>query len=345
MGPEKIVLSGIKTALVTGGGGFVGKAIVQMLVEKGVACRVMGRNKYPEVEAMGVECLVGDISDVGTVLAATKGVDTVFHVAALAGIWGSWQTYYQTNVLGTRNVIRGCQVNNIPRLIYTSTPSVVFAQQDIKGGDESLPYANSFLCNYAKSKMMAEKLVLSATGGPLLTCAIRPHLVWGVGDPHLLPRLVDSGRKKKLKIVGSGKNLVDISYVDNVAYGHILAAANLTNSKTAAGQAYFIGQEKPVVLWDWVNTLFSRLNIPTVESSMSYNTAFMIGALLECVYKFCRLKKEPQMTRFLAQQLAKSHYFLHKKAELDLGYQPIISTEEGMDRLMEGLKINENNSN
>lgn len=335
MGPKEVVLSDIKTALITGGGGFVGKAIVQMLVERGVACRVVGRNHYPEVEAMGVECLVADISDAESMLAVTKGVDTVFHVAALAGIWGSWQTYYRINVLGTENVIRGCRANNIARLIYTSTPSVVFDQQDIKGGDESLPYASSFLCNYAKSKMMAEKLVLSAGRGSLLTCAIRPHLIWGKGDPHLLPRLIESGRKKKLKIVGSGKNMVDISYVDNVAYGHILAAANLATSKTAACQAYFIGQENPVVLWDWINTLFSRLDIPAVESSVSYKSAYMIGALLESVYNLCGLKREPKMTRFLAQQLAKSHYFSHKKAEMDLGYQPIISTEDGMDRLVD----------
>jgi len=335
MGAKEVVFSDIKKALVTGGGGFVGKAIVRMLVERGVDCRVVGRNRYPEIEAMGVECLVADISDSDTMLAATKGVDTVFHVAALAGIWGSWQPYYRTNVLGTENVIRGCHVNNIPRLIYTSTPSVVFNQQDIKGGDESLPYAGSFLCNYAKSKMMAEKLVLSANTASLLTCAIRPHLIWGVGDPHLLPRLMDSGRKKKLKIVGSGKNLVDITHVDNVAYGHILAAANLSSSKTAAGQSYFIGQEKPVVLWDWINTLFSRLGIPVVESSVSYNTAYRIGALLELVYGLCGRKKEPQMTRFLAQQLAKSHYFSHNKAGIDLGYQPVVSIDTGIDRLVE----------
>ncbi len=338
MGPKKTVISGLKKALVTGGGGFVGKSIVRMLIDKGVACRVVGRNHYPEIEAMGGECLVGDISDPETVNIATKGVDTVFHVAALAGIWGSWNKYYTTNVLGTENVLRSCQFNRISRLVYTSTPSVVFDQKDIRGGDESLPYATHFLCNYARSKMMAEKLVLSANCEALLTCAIRPHLIWGPGDPHLIPRLIESGREKKLKIVGSGDNMVDISYVDNVAYAHILAADNLSVAKTCAGKAYFIGQDEPVVLWDWINSFFPRVGIPEVTRSVSFPVAYKVGALLELVYRVFKVEQEPRMTRFLAQQLSKSHYFSHKNAQNDLGYYPVVSTEKGMERMVQWVK-------
>ena len=338
MGTKKNLSAEIKRALVTGGGGFVGQAIVKILSERGVVCRVIGRNRYPEIEAMGVECIVGDICDPDIVTVATKNIDTVFHVAAMAGIWGSWKNYYKTNVLGTENVIEGCRVNSIPRLIYTSSPSVVFNQQDITGGDELLPYATKFLCNYAKSKVMAEKLVLAANCESLLTCAIRPHLIWGPGDPHLIPRLIESGRKKKLKRVGSGDNMVDISYIDNVAYGHMLAAHNLSTTQTAAGSAYFIGQEKPVVLWNWINSLFARLKVPEVNSAVTYPAAYRIGGLLELIYFLCRVKNEPKMTRFLAQQLSKSHYFSHKKAQEDLGYIPIVSTEEGLERLIEWVE-------
>ena len=337
MGPKKTLSPDIKKVLVTGGGGFVGKSIVKMLIERGVVCRVVGRNFYPEIEAMGAESLKGDVSDPVTMIAATRGVDTVFHVAALAGIWGPWKNYYNSNVLGTKNVLDGCRINKVPRFIYTSTPSVVFNQHDIIEGDESLPYATKFLCNYAKSKEMAEKLVLAANSASLLTCAIRPHLIWGPGDPHLIPRLVESGRKRKLKIVGKGENMVDISYVDNVANAHILASQNLSDTQTAAGNAYFIGQETPVILWDWINSLFSRLNIPEVTFSVSYPAAYGVGGLLECIYHLSRSQKEPQMTRFLAQQLSKSHYFSHKKAEKDLGYYPVVSTEEGMERLMQWI--------
>jgi len=343
MGPEGNISPDIKRALVTGGGGFVGKVIVRMLIEKGVVCRVIGRNRYPEIEAMGAECLTGDISDPDAMDAAAKGTDTVFHAAALAGIWGRWKKYYKTNVVGTKNVIRACRSNSVPRLVYTSTPSVVFNQRDIIRGDESLPYAANFLCNYAKSKVMAEKLVLAANDVSLLTCAIRPHLIWGPGDPHLIPRLIESGRRGKLKIVGSGENMVDITYVDNVAYGHILAAHNLSTTQTAAGNAYFIGQDQPVVLWNWINSLFSRLNIPEVTSSVSYQAAYRIGGLLELLYHLGRLKKEPKMTRFLAQQLSKSHCFSHKNARDDFGYRPIVSTEEGLERLMKWVNGYEKN--
>ncbi len=338
MGPEGNISLDIKRALVTGGGGFVGKVIVRMLTENGVVCRVIGRNRYPDIEQLGVECLVGDISDPDVMVNAAEDVDTVFHVAAMAGIWGSWKNYYKTNVLGTENVIYGCRINNVPRLIYTSTPSVVFDKQDIIRGDESLPYAAKFLCNYAKSKVLAEKLVLTANNASLLTCAIRPHLIWGPEDPHLIPRLIESGREKKLKIVGSGKNMVDITYVDNVAYAHLLAAHNLSISQTAAGNAYFIGQDQPVVLWDWINSLFSKLKIPEVTCSISYPAAYMLGNLLEFVYHLCRMKKEPKMTRFLAQQLSKSHYFSHKNARKDLGYRPVVTTEEGLEKLMKWIK-------
>jgi len=341
MGSKGSISPDIKKVLVTGGGGFVGKAIVKMLTGKGVACTVVGRNSYPEIEAIGAECVVGDITDAGLMAAATKNADTVFHVAAMAGIWGSWKKYYNTNVLGTKNIIQSCRVNNVPRLIYTSTPSVVFNQKDIVSGDETLPYATDFLCNYAKTKVLAERLVLAANDESLHTCAIRPHLIWGPGDPHLIPRLIESGRKKKLKMVGSGNNRVDISYIDNVAYAHVLAAHNLSTSRTAAGNSYFIGQDEPVVLWEWINSLFSRLGIPEVTSTVSYPTAYRIGGLLEFLHTIFRLKKEPAMTRFLAQQLSKSHYFSHKKAQNDLGYKPIVSTEDGMVSLMKWIKEHE----
>jgi len=344
MGTKKTVSANIGKVLVTGGGGFVGKRITGMLTERGIPCRVIGRNRYPEIEAMGAECLVGDISDRHVMLDATRDVDTVFHVAALAGIWGPWNEYYRINVIGTGNVIYGCQVNNVARLIYTSTPSVVFDQADIRGGDESLPYSSHFLCNYAKSKMMAEKMVLSANSDSLLTCAIRPHLIWGPEDPHLIPRLIESGKRKQLKRVGSGTNMVDISYIDNVAHGHILAAGNLASVGTAAGKVYFLGQEKPVVLWEWINSLFLKLGIPQVTRSIPFAAAYCIGALLESGYRLCRVSKEPGMTRFVACQLSRSHYFSHNSAQKDLGYIPVVSMEEGMERTVRWAKKHEKNS-
>jgi 2-alkyl-3-oxoalkanoate reductase len=338
MGTKETLSLPIKKALVTGGGGFVGSAVVKKLLELGVETTVLGRHHYPVIERLGARCLVGNVSDVESVDRASQGVDVVFHVAALAGIWGPWHNYYTTNVIGTEVVVGSCQKNNVPMLVYTSTPSVVFNRTDIKGGDESLPYASEYLCNYARSKVLAEKTVLGANSPSLLTCALRPHLIWGPGDPHLLPRLLASGRKNQLKKVGDGSNLVDISYIDNVAHAHILAAKNLSEKGTAAGNAYFISQGEPVNLWDWINELFVAMDIAKVEASVSFPVAYRLGWILETMYTFARLAKEPKMTRFLAEQLAKSHYFSIAKAQNDLNYEAVISTKEGLRRTVQWLK-------
>jgi len=316
--------------VVTGGGGFIGSAIVRKLLARGDRVVVIGRSSYPELTAIGVPCLQGDISDQGFINRAFVGVDLVFHVAARAGIWGPWQDYVQTNIQGTATVIQSCLKNHVPSLVYTSTPSVVFNRHDLEGVDERIPYARRSLCHYATSKIIAEKLVLQANCPQLSTVAIRPHLVWGPGDPHLIPRLLDRGRKGMLKIIGRGQNRVDIAYIDNVVHAHLLAADNLCGPGDAAGRAFFIGERQPVLLWDWINTLFSELEIEPVRQKVPLAVAYCIGGLLEVVHGSLQLSREPRMTRFLALQLARSHWFSHAAAEDILGYQPIVTVGEGM---------------
>lgn len=329
----------MQKVLITGGGGFVGKAIVRQLLARDVHCLVVGRHEYPELTALGVTCRQGDICDRGFIRDCCRGMDTVFHVAAKAGIWGRWRDYYAANVLGTDNVLAGCRAEGVRHLVYTSTPSVVFNSRSICNGDEQLPYATRFLCHYARSKVMAEQLILSASDHNLRTCALRPHLVWGPGDPHLIPRLIERGRKGQLRQVGEGRNLVDISYIDNVAHAHLLAADNLAGVGTGAGRAYFISQGEPVNLWQWIGDLFCRLDIEPVRTTISYQAAYGLGALLEGCYRLAGRQEEPRMTRFLAEQLARSHYFSIARARHDLGYQPLVSTDQGMERLLTHLRM------
>lgn len=324
--------------VVTGGGGFVGTAIVKRLLGTTDRITAASRNRYNHLERLGVRCLQGDLADPLFTDRICRGADTVFHVAAKAGIWGSWNDYYRTNVLGTENVVRSCLRNGVGTLVYTSTPSVVFRGRDIRGGDESLPYAKRHLCHYQHTKVLAERLVLSSNSEKLRTCAIRPHLVWGPGDPHLVPRLLDRGRKADLKIVGSGTNMVDITYVENVAQAHVLAAENLQGGGRAAGRAYFIGQERPVQLWQWINELLESSGIPVVTVRIPYLLAYAAGAVMEAGYRLAGRTEEPKMTRFLAGQLARSHFFSHDRAALDFGYQPIVTLETGMKRLLGWLE-------
>ncbi len=338
MGPKTDLSIVGKKVLVTGGGGFVGKAVVKQLIKAGVETCIVSRNYYPDVEKLGAESIVGNICDQNLLDKITQDVVCVIHVAALAGIWGEWSDYYGSNVIGTQNVIESCLKNEVFSLVYTSTPSVVFDRSDILGGNENLPYANSFLCHYARSKVIAEKMILQANCPKMFTCALRPHLIWGPGDPHLLPRLIEKGRKKQLKRVGDGTNIVDISYVDNVAHAHVLAAENLKTTAACAGKAYFVSQGEPVNLWDWINTLFAAMDIPPVKQADYFSSAYRVGSLLELVYQGIRVQKEPPMTRFIAEQLAKSHFFSIENSRNDFGYEPLVTTEEGLVRSINWFK-------
>lgn len=323
----------MRNVLVTGGGGFIGLGIVRALRRMGIRTLVVGRHRYPAVEEVGALCLEGDIRDRDFLVRACNNIDTVFHVAAKAGVWGGWDDYFSINVKGTENVLAACQENLVSRLVYTSTPSVVFNRGHLRGVDESTPYATDVLCHYARSKIMAEILVLEANSPLLRTTALRPHLVWGPGDTNLLPRLIKRGRAGSLRIVGTGTNKVDISYIDNVVDAHIQAAINLERYGTAAGEAFFISQGEPVRLWEWINALFIQLAIPPVTKSITFDRAYALGFVLEKLYGLLRIGREPAMTRFVAEQLAKSHWFSINKAATILPYAPKVSTAEGLQRV------------
>lgn len=317
--------------LITGAGGFLGRNLAAALLAKGHAVWNFSRNQHPQLQSMGVETLRGNLQNEGDVLKAFQGMDAVFHVASRVGIWGDYNDYYETNVTGTRNVITACRANGITKLIYTSTPSVVFDWGDFCGVNETTPYSTHFHGHYAQTKAIAEKMILEANDDKLATAALRPHLIIGPDDPHLVPRLLNAARLGRLKIVGTGKNLVDVTYIQNAVDAHVLAFEKLSPGSPVAGQAYFIGQEKPVVLWDFINEILTRHHLPPVTKKVPERVAFHIGLFLECCYRLLRINGEPPMTRFVALQFARSHYFSHQKAKNDFGYEPKISIEQALD--------------
>lgn len=326
-------------ALVTGGGGFLGLYIVEQLVARGDWVRVLCRGNYPRLTELNVECVSGDVRDAGGVEAACRGVDTVFHVAAVSGIWGPWTHYHGINTQGTLHVLEGCRTQNVRRLVYTSSPSVVYDGGDHCGSDESLPYPSNYLCHYPHSKALAEQAVLAANGREgLATVALRPHLIWGPRDNHLIPRLIERARSGRLRRVGRGDNLISMSYVENAAAAHLQASDRLEIGSAVAGNAYFINEPEPVKLWEWVDTLLARAGLPAVNSSISARAAYAVGGLLEAVYAAARLPGEPPMTRFLARQLGGSHYYSIARAQRDFDYRPLVSVEEGLLRLEPELR-------
>ena len=321
--------------VVTGGGGFLGLYIVEQLRERGDDVRAFCRGSYPRLDELEVEMVRGDIRDADAVTAACRDADVVFHTAAVPGVWGPWKTYFGINTLGTRNVIAGCRTHAVAKLVYTSSPSVVYDEKPHENIDELYPYPpeSSYLCHYPHSKALAEREVLAANGEGLATVSLRPHLIWGPRDNHLVPRLISRAKSGRLRRVGDGSNRVSMTYVENAAAAHVQAADALGDGAACAGKAYFINEPEPVNLWDWIDEILQLASLPPVKKSISAKSAWRVGSVLESVYRLLRLRGEPPMTRFVASQLSSLHFYSIDGAVRDFGYNPLVSVEEGMRRL------------
>lgn len=326
------------TALVTGGGGFVGRALVNQLLDRGDRVRSLCRGEYPHLAESGVEVWRGDLADAQAVQDACAGCDLVFHVAAKAGIWGDYGGYHQANVVGTQNVLTACRRLGVSRLVYTSSPSVVFDGTPMAGVDESVPYPTRHHSHYGATKALAEQAVLSANDMHLRTLALRPHLIWGPHDNHIVPRLLRQARAGTLRRVGDGTNIVDTTYVDDAARAHLLAADALEDNPRAAGRAFFISQGEPTPLWELIDRILAAAGCPPVTRAVPTRVAWAAGAVLEAIYAGLRLSGEPRMTRFVAQELATSHWFDISAARRELRYTPTISIAEGLRRLANWLQ-------
>jgi nucleoside-diphosphate-sugar epimerase len=371
--------------LVTGGTGFLGRHLVERLLAQGRRVAVLGRTPAPDLEARGVRFIRASLDDPAAVTAACENIETIFHVAAKVGVWGRYDDFFRINVLGTRALLEGARRHSVKNFIHTSTPSVVYNGRDLANADESLPLTTACPSPYPLTKAIAEREVLAANSGSLRTVALRPHLIWGVGDPHLVPRILERARAGRLRIVGQGTNRVDMVHVENAVDAHLLAEAALkkchvlrdtsqnsplktssenchvisdtpdtalnppsafrpspftphSSSASAGGRAYFITNGEPVVLWDWINQLLTALGEKPVTRHLSLSTASSIGAICETLWRVLPLNGEPPMTRFIAAELAKDHWFDLTAARRDLGYTPRISMAAGTAELVAHLK-------
>ena len=325
-------------ALVTGATGFIGRHVVRRLRARGDEVRALVRGDDPDLAALGVEQILSTLEELDGVVAACAGVECVMHIAARPGVWGGWEDFYSANVTGTGNVIAGCRVQRVQRLVFTSSPSVVFDNREHCGADESLPYPADYENYYSETKAMAERMVIDANDASLKTVSLRPHLVFGAGDRHLLPRLVERGRSGSLVQVGAGTNRVDLSYVEDVAEAHLLAADALARNATVPGSVYFISQGEPVVLWRWIGELLERLGIAPIRRRISLASARRIGAALEFMHRRLRLEREPRLTRFTASMLALDHYYDISAARRDLGYRPVFTMQQAMQRTVDWIE-------
>ncbi|HUT52414.1 MAG TPA: NAD-dependent epimerase/dehydratase family protein [bacterium] len=325
-------------AMVTGGTGFLAGHLIDKLQGAGHAVRTLDLANAPtaELAKRGVEVKAGDLRDAEAVAVACAGMDTVFHVAALAAPFGPRKLFWGINVTGTDNVISGCKAAGVKRLVHVSSPSAVFDGTDHVNADESLPYPKKFMSHYCETKAISEQHALAANGPDLETVALRPHAIWGPRDKNLWPRIISRARAGKMVQVGDGLNEITGLYVENGADALILAAK--APAEKAAGKVYFINDGVPVKLWEFVRRVLSALNIPGPKRQISYRTAYVMGAIQEFLWSALHLKGEPTITRYTASELARHHTYSIARARSDLGYNPRIGLEEGLEKTIAWFK-------
>ncbi|SDR95661.1 NAD-dependent epimerase/dehydratase family protein [Opitutus sp. GAS368] len=331
---------------VTGASGFIGGKIAERLLADGRRVRVLARRPLPHLEALGAEVIPGDLDNPDALRRGCLGAETVFHVAGRVGVWGSRREFFAVNVGGTQNVIHACREAGVARLVYTSSPSVVYNGGDLAGIDESAPLCVQAPCGYPTSKAAAERVVLAAHGPSFATVALRPHLVWGPGDKNVVPRVLALAKAGRLKIIGSGRNRVDVTHISNVVDAHLLAEGALCNpigykgsgAPPPGGRAYFITNGEPVVLWDWINQLLRGVGITEITRHVPRPVAYAAGGLMEALWRMLPLPGEPPMTRFVAKEMATDHWFDISAARRDLGYHPLVTVADGTTELIEHLR-------
>lgn len=332
MGKRETARTEAMKVLVTGGGGFVGKAVVRQLVARGWSVRSFSRSRYDELASLGVEQRTGDIADSDAVQRAVEGCSCVVHTAAIAGVWGNAETFHRTNVLGTAHVLEACRHFSVRQLVYTSTPSVVHQGADIEGGDETLPYATEPQSHYQRTKIAAEKMVRAAED--LDTVSLRPHLIWGPGDPHLVPRIRARVRAGRIALPGGGQKLVDTTFIENAASAHLAAIDTLiSNPQSVRGRAFFITNGQPVELAWIISEILRATGRQARVASIPVGLARLAGHLLEGAYRTFGIEREPPLTRFVAHQLSSAHWYDLTSAQELLGYRPEMSLEQGLEIL------------
>lgn len=314
-------------------------ALIKRLIADGHRVTSYSRREYPLHWALGISSVQADIRDLEALEKACKGRDVVFHLAAKVGIWGKYEAYESTNVTGTFNVIKACRKQKVGRIVFTSSSSVVFSGSDMEGVDESYPYPDNHGSHYAATKAMAERLVMEANSEELKTISLRPHLVWGPYDAHLIPGILKRAGTGKMRRIGDQEYFIDTTYIDNMVDALVLAAGALDTNPEAAGKALFVTNGEPARVWDFINSIIQIAGHPPVQKKIPERMAFLAAGFSERFHRMFHISTEPFMTRYAIREMCTNHWFDISKAREIINYTPKVSYAEGFKRLKDYLKI------
>jgi len=324
----------MKKVLVTGATGFLGKYVVEELVEHGYQVRAFGRNRAigQSLVNASVTFIQGDLTNQEDLTKACQEMDMVVHAGALSTVWGPWEDFYQTNVLGTKYVLESCREAKIERLVYVSSPSIYAAPRDQLGIKESDVPQENRLNNYIRSKLASEKLFKDYPD--VSSVILRPRGLFGIGDTSILPRVLNLSQKIGIPLIGDGRQLMDMTCVENVA----LAIRLALETPQAAGEVYNITNGEPRAFRNLIEETLRGLGYPIRYRKIPAPLVSAISSSLEFIYKNLKLKGEPALTRYTYYLLRYSQTLDISKAERDLGYRPKITISEGIEQYVQDYR-------
>jgi nucleoside-diphosphate-sugar epimerase len=316
-----------KTAFVTGGSGFIGGRLIERLVGEGCPVRALARSDVAaaRVTALGAEPMQGDIEDRSSLTRAAAGAEVAFHLAAHLGEWGPWEEFERGNVEGTRNALAACAETGVRRFVHCSTEAALMAGQPLVQVDETAPLRPDSRAPYPATKAKAEQAVRDASREGFETVVLRPRFVWGRGDTTLLPEMVATVEAGKFAWIGGGRNVTETTHVDNVVEGLLLAA-----ERGRPGEAYFVTDGEPVVFREFVTALLGTQRVEPPDRSLPAWTAAPLARIAEAAWKVLPLRGTPPMTTFRSWLLTQECTIDISKARRELGYEPIVSQEQGL---------------
>ncbi len=326
----------MKRAFVTGGSGFVGRALIASLRARRIEVRALARSDAAAqtVSGLGAEPVRGDLTDEAALRAGMAGCDVVFHAAAKVDDWGPRAEFQRDTIDGTRRVAEAARAAGVRRLVHVSTEAVLVGKgaPPIRNADETQPLPRRPLGMYPWSKGRAEDIVRAANTGGLETVIVRPRWIWGKGDTVLLPRLADLVRANKFAWIGGGRYLTSTVHVQNVAHALILAAERGT-----PGETYFITDGEPIEFREFMSAMLRTTGVDLARVRDVPHWVVNLGAWIsEAAWRLGSLAGAPPVTRTSVRLAGEEVTVSDLKARRELGYAPVVTREAGLAGMARG---------